>query len=221
MYLEDTSLFRTLSSVSNATFVYLPTSEIRTPHYSGHALIQPSVRESLTSYNTHISSLYHIYTIQGRTGVMICAYLLHDKLFDTSKEALKFYGEARTQNAKVCISFSFTPTPFSLPLTHSVLLPSSFPSSHTPSLDCLPPFRPQGVTIPSQRRWVQYYGHLIRNNLEYSPRTVLLKAIRLQGMPTMQGGTCGESCDATCDATCVSCDYHVMLHVYHVTIMWF
>ncbi|CAI8016325.1 Phosphatidylinositol 3,4,5-trisphosphate 3-phosphatase and dual-specificity protein phosphatase PTEN, partial [Geodia barretti] len=51
----------------------------------------------------------------------------------------------------------------------------------------------QGVTIPSQRRWVQYYGHLIRNSLEYSPRTVLLKALRLQGMPMMQVGTCVPS----------------------------
>ena len=33
---QDTSELRTLSSVSNATFVYLTTSEMRTPHYSRH-----------------------------------------------------------------------------------------------------------------------------------------------------------------------------------------
>ena len=34
--IEDTSINRTLSSVSKAILVYLTTSEIRTPYYSGH-----------------------------------------------------------------------------------------------------------------------------------------------------------------------------------------
>ena len=32
----------------------------------------------------------------------MCSYLLHDKILDTAKDALQFYAEARTQNAKVC-----------------------------------------------------------------------------------------------------------------------
>lgn len=95
-------------------------------------------------------AVVHCKAGKGRTGVMICSYLLHDKLFETAKEALQFYGEARTQNAK-------------------------------------------GVTIPSQRRYVQYYGHLIRNQLNYSPRTVLLKAIRLEGVPIFGPSGCSPS----------------------------
>ena len=50
----------------------------------------------------------------------------------------------------------------------------------------------QGVTIPSQRRYVQYYGHLIRNSLEYSPKTMLLKAMRFEGIPNEANGTCSK-----------------------------
>ncbi|CAK9301069.1 unnamed protein product [Gordionus sp. m RMFG-2023] len=37
---------------------------------------------------------------KGRTGVMVCCFLLHIKLFKTAKEALNFYSEIRTSNHK-------------------------------------------------------------------------------------------------------------------------
>ena len=89
----------------------------------------------------------HCHDGRGRTGVMICSYLLHVRLFDSTKDVLQFFGETRTQNEK-------------------------------------------GVTIPSQRRYVQYYSHLLKNNLTYSPKTVLMKSIHFIGIPNMQGGTC-------------------------------
>ena len=92
-------------------------------------------------------AVVHCSNGKSRTGTMICAYMLHDRLFDSTADALQFFGEARTQNAR-------------------------------------------GVTLPSQRQYVQYYGHLLRFNLTYTPKTVLLKSIRFNGIPTMQGGTC-------------------------------
>ena len=67
---------------------------------------------------------------------MICAYLLHNAHFKDSKEALKYYGDARTRNAK-------------------------------------------GVTIPSQRRYVLYYNHLLQHKLVYTRTMVLLKKFEM------------------------------------------
>ena len=42
---------------------------------------------------------------KGRTGVMICCYLVHCKEWPTANEAMKFYGIARTENGKVSSIF--------------------------------------------------------------------------------------------------------------------
>eukprot|EP00053_Salpingoeca_punica_P019783 m.202594 g.202594 ORF g.202594 m.202594 type:complete len:380 (-) comp17722_c2_seq1:95-1234(-) len=84
---------------------------------------------------------------KGRTGVMICAYLLHCKMWEDTKDALDYYGHARTSNGK-------------------------------------------GVTIPSQVRYVHYYGRLLREKLEYKSRPLILKSVRLIGIPNFSNGTC-------------------------------
>ena len=37
---------------------------------------------------------------------------------------------------------------------------------------------------------MQYYGHLVTNNLNYSPPTVLLRGIKLEGIPHFGSGDC-------------------------------
>ncbi len=87
---------------------------------------------------------------EGRTGVMICAYMLHRQLYKTADAAQAHYASARTMNGK-------------------------------------------GVTIPSQKRYVEYYGDLVFKQLEYKPTTLLLRQIRLETIPMISGGTCSPS----------------------------
>lgn len=48
----------------------------------------------------------------------------------------------------------------------------------------------KGVTIPSQRRYVYYYGHMVKHKLTYQPTTLLITRFVMETVPNVNG-TCG------------------------------
>lgn len=49
----------------------------------------------------------------------------------------------------------------------------------------------QGVTIPSQRRYVYYYEHLLKGGFEYKTTVLMLHSIQLETIPNYNG-TCSK-----------------------------
>ncbi|XP_023331913.1 cyclin-G-associated kinase [Eurytemora carolleeae] len=90
-------------------------------------------------------AVVHCKAGKGRTGLMICAYLLHSRKLLSAEEVLSFYGLARTHDEK-------------------------------------------GVTIPSQRRYVDYYAAMINENLQYSPVKLYLYSFVIDPLPALSLG---------------------------------
>jgi len=87
-------------------------------------------------------AVVHCKAGKGRTGLMICAYLLHRRSYTTAEDVLGYYGSVRTQDQK-------------------------------------------GVTIPSQRRYVDYYAAMMSSSLQYTPVKMYLTSIVIDPMPAL------------------------------------
>ena len=100
-----------------------------------------------------------------------------------------------------CFSFLLGSSPSFPPSLLSMLCMHAYMHVCVHSL-APPPLWLQGVAIPSQRRYVYYFGYLLRKQLEYSIKTLLLKGFHFEGIPnynltSVQG--CGEWACGACE----------------------
>ncbi|XP_059054848.1 phosphatidylinositol 3,4,5-trisphosphate 3-phosphatase and dual-specificity protein phosphatase PTEN isoform X2 [Achroia grisella] len=112
-------------------------------------LIQPfceSVHKWLSADPKNVAAV-HCKAGKGRTGTMVCCYLLYSGQKATADEALQFYGTKRTHDEK-------------------------------------------GVTIPSQRRYVEYYAALLRPGLQYTATKMYIRELSMSPPPMLNGGQC-------------------------------
>jgi len=101
-----------------------------------------NVEEWLHAHEKNVA-VVHCKAGKGRTGLMICCYLLYSGEWKVPAEALQFYGALRTYNKK-------------------------------------------GVTIPSQIRYINYFGHVVANGkLLPATRPLLLEKVEFAPAPKL------------------------------------
>ena len=66
-------------------------------------MFKPFVQDVINWLSIHEKNVavVHCKAGKGRTGVMICAYLMASGLVEGAQDAMRFYGAARTKNQKV------------------------------------------------------------------------------------------------------------------------
>ncbi|CAK1555521.1 unnamed protein product [Leptosia nina] len=161
-------------------------------------LIQPfceSVHSWLNADTRNVAAV-HCKAGKGRTGTMVCCYLLYSGQKATADEALKFYGAKRAHDEK-------------------------------------------GVTIPSQRRYVEYFASLVRSSLHYTASKVHIREVVMSPPPALNAAHCtleitvaqakpsmlktclgshemrrGERCVRVCPLACTPLSGDVRLDVY-------
>ncbi|KAJ3352046.1 hypothetical protein GGF32_003982 [Allomyces javanicus] len=118
---------------------HIPFEDHNAPPFELIEVFCRSVQAWLDADAANVAAV-HCKAGKGRTGVMICTYLLfsgHSKDPDT---AMEFYGRARTHNG-------------------------------------------HGVTIPSQRRYINYWHQCLRDHLTYTPTERYLTRLTLRAPP--------------------------------------
>ncbi|CAH2093243.1 unnamed protein product [Euphydryas editha] len=102
-----------------------------------------NVHEWLNEDSRNVAAV-HCKAGKGRTGTMVCCYLLYSGQKATADEALKYYGIKRAHDEK-------------------------------------------GVTIPSQRRYVEYFAALVRDGLSYRATRVHVRELLISPPPALTG----------------------------------
>ncbi|XP_040574895.1 phosphatidylinositol 3,4,5-trisphosphate 3-phosphatase and dual-specificity protein phosphatase PTEN [Lepeophtheirus salmonis] len=115
--------------------VNFPFDDHNPPNFNSIRLFCEDAEKWLLEHKENVC-VVHCKAGKGRTGVMICCFLLHSHRRWTANEALAYYGKARTLDSK-------------------------------------------GVTIPSQKRYISYYYHYLRENLDYLPTPMYLSSVSI------------------------------------------